>query len=188
MNKIVCVVGMCGSGKSEVSQYLIDKGFRYIRFGQLTMDIIKGRGFEPSEQNERTIREGLRKQHGMGAYAKLNLPKFDAALEQNHVVADGLYSWSEYKILKDHYGLRMLVIAVFAPPEIRYERLVQRKSIDAKMIHRPLTKEQAQSRDYAEIENIEKGGPIAMADYTVLNIETLDRLMAEMDRFHQTFF
>ena len=34
---------------------------------------------------------------------------------------------------------------------------------------RKLTKEEAAKRDYAEIENIEKGGPIAMADFTFIN-------------------
>ena len=34
---------------------------------------------------------------------------------------------------------------------------------------RPLTNEQAEARDIAEIENLEKGGPIAMADHFIMN-------------------
>ena len=41
---------------------------------------------------------------------------------------------------------------------------------------RPLSKEQAKARDYAEIENIEKGGPIAMADIMIINESTQDEL------------
>ena len=39
-----------------------------------------------------------------------------------------------------------------------------------------LTPKQANERDHAEIENLEKGGPIAMADYTIVNEFTLDQL------------
>jgi len=184
MNKIVCIVGMCGSGKTEVAKYLVDKGYSFVRFGQITLDIVIERGLAPTEENERPIREQIRKEHGMGAYATLNLPKFDSLLQQSNVVADGLYSWSEYKILRDHYGPRMIVLAIYAPPEMRYDRLVKRTVIDAKMINRPMTKEQAQARDFAEIEKIEKGGPIAMADYTIVNIEGMDRYKADMDKFY----
>ena len=46
--------------------------------------------------------------------------------------------------------------------------------------NRPLTAEQAQKRDYAEIENIEKGGPIVMADFTVINEETAENLTSKV--------
>lgn len=183
MNKIVCLVGMCGSGKSVVADELIKKGFLFARFGQITLDIVKERGLEPTEENEKTIREGIRKEHGMGAFAILNLPKFDKLLEQGDLVADGLYSWTEYKILKEHYLGRMTVVAVLCPPETRYARLEARTTIDEQMRNRPITTEQAKSRDYAEIENIEKGGPIAMADYNILNIFDLETLKQKTNEF-----
>jgi dephospho-CoA kinase len=37
---------------------------------------------------------------------------------------------------------------------------------------RPLTREESAARDKAEIENLNKGGPIAMADYTLTNEST----------------
>ena len=41
---------------------------------------------------------------------------------------------------------------------------------------RSFTEKEAKARDYAEIENIEKGGPIAMADFTIVNIGTIEEL------------
>jgi len=35
-NKLVCIVGMCGAGKSEVADVFIENGYEYIRFGQIT--------------------------------------------------------------------------------------------------------------------------------------------------------
>ncbi|MDA3799951.1 MAG: AAA family ATPase [Kiritimatiellae bacterium] len=173
MNKFIALVGMTGSGKSVVADFLVnERNFSFVRFGQITLDIVKERGLPPTEENEKKIREEVRSEHGMGAYAILNIPKFDKMLEAGNLVGDGLYSWSEYKILRDKYGDNLVVIAVYAPPKIRYERLVARqlKENDSDMRNRPATKDQAQSRDFAEIENIEKGGPIAMADYTIVNV------------------
>ena len=82
MNKFIAIVGMCGSGKSVLSDELVKKGYYFFRFGQITLDIVKEKGLEPTEQNEKQIRENVRKEHGMSAYAKLNLPKIEKFLEK----------------------------------------------------------------------------------------------------------
>jgi dephospho-CoA kinase len=53
----------------------------------------------------------------------------------------------------------------------------------AKREFRPLTEEEALSRDYAELENLDKGAPIAFADYTVINDGTLDELHQALNKF-----
>jgi dephospho-CoA kinase len=45
---------------------------------------------------------------------------------------------------------------------------------------RPLTLSEAISRDISEIENIEKGGPIAFADYMVINDGTIKELKTKL--------
>lgn len=176
-NKIACIVGMTGAGKSIVADELVREGFAYLRFGQITLDKIKEKGLKINEVNEKKTREGLRKEYGMGAFALLNIPKIDTLLKKSNVVIDGLYSWSEYKILKEKYSDSLYVIAVYAPPKLRYERLKNRSvENDEKKRFRPLTEKEAKARDFAEIENIEKGGPIAMADFTILNTGTIEEL------------
>jgi len=183
MNKLVCLVGMTGSGKSVVADYLVKRGYGFFRFGQITLDIVKERGLEPTEINEKAIRESVRKEHGMGAYAILNIPKIDSLLLKGNVVGDGLYSWSEYKILREKYGDKLVVLAVYSPPSLRYDRLVNRTLLasDKDLRNRPATLESAKARDYAEIENIEKGGPIAMADFTLLNTGSVGELLNSLE-------
>ena len=167
---------MPGAGKSIVADELVKQGYVFVRLGQITLDRLKELGLK-GEENERKIREGLRKEHGMAAFALLNIPKFDEFLKQSNVVGDGLYSWSEYKVLKEKYGDSMYVVAVYAPPEIRYDRLDNRAvENDEKQRFRSFTKEEAKARDFAEIENSEKGGPIAMADFTIINTGTAEEL------------
>lgn len=175
MKKIVCVTGMPGSGKSVVSDYFTQKGYQFVRFGQITLDEVIKRGIKPSERVEKKIREDIRKKHGMAAYAILNYPKFKKLIKKGNVIADGLYSWSEYKYLKNKFGNKMFVVAVFAPPNIRHKRLSKRKmpKSDKNLRHRPFTIKEVKKRDYSEIENLEKGGTIAMADYTIVNTKSL---------------
>ena len=172
---IVAIVGMCGSGKSVAGARLEELGFAKVYFGGLTIEEVKRRGLAVNEQNERAVREELRRTHGMGAFAVLSLPKIETQLAAGkRVLIDGLYSFSEYKILKGKYGAELMIIAVFTPRALRYERLASREV-------RPLTLEEAVSRDYAEIENIEKGGPIALADYTIVNDGTREALIQKLE-------
>ena len=126
------------------------------------MDEVKKRGLPVSEENEKKVREELRKKHGMAAYAILSLPKIKSALTKGNVLIDGLYSWSEYVLLKKEFGDKLIIVAVHASPKTRAERLATRTI-------RPLSSEEVRARDYAEIEQLEKGGPIAMADVVFIN-------------------
>jgi dephospho-CoA kinase len=173
--KVVAVVGMTGSGKSEAAAIFREKGFAAVRFGDITDEEVQKLGLPLTEANERPVRERLRKEHGMDAYARLSVPRIDAARKASHVVVDGLYSWEEYTFLRDHYGADFLVVGVWASPQKRYSRLARRQV-------RPLTPEAAAGRDRAEIENLNKGGPIVMADFTVLNETSLTDLKRQVER------
>ena len=173
--KVVAVVGMAGSGKSEVARLFEEAGFARIRFGDVTDEELKKRGQELNEENERRVRELIREEHGMAAYARLNLPRIEAALANSDVVVDGLYSWEEYIFLKEYYGENLCLVAVWTPPVTRYSRLGER-------LNRPLTPEEAAARDRAEIENMSKGGPIAVADYIITNETSMEDLREQTKR------
>jgi dephospho-CoA kinase len=173
--KIVSIVGMAGAGKSEVSRVFERNGYTLIRFGDVTDEEIRKRGLELNEANEHKIRFLLREEHGMVAYAKLNLTRIDSALKSTNVVIDGLYSWEEYIFLKEHYKDGFCVVAVCASPKTRHARLATRSN-------RRLTPKEAVSRDKEEIEDINKGGPIAMADFTIVNESSREELIKEAER------
>lgn len=175
MMKVVSIVGMAGSGKSEVARVFQNSGFGKIRFGDITDIEIRKRGLDLNEKNERSIRQQLREDHGMAAYAKLSIPRIDVLLKSTEVIVDGLYSWEEYTLLKNRYSNQLVVVAVWAAPETRYRRLSRRPI-------RPLTREEAVSRDFSEIQNINKGGPIAMSDFTIINDSSLENLTKETER------
>lgn len=176
--KVIALVGMAGSGKGTCTTYIAEKyGVPIVHFGNMVYEEVERRGLD-IVQHEREVREDMRKQEGPTVLAKrVGARAQDYLAEgQKGVVLDGLYSWSEYKYLRDLFGDDLAVIAVIAPRQLRYERAVNRK--DAR---RQYTREQIEKRDIEEIENLEKGGPIAMADYTILNNTTAEAMLDSLE-------
>lgn len=165
MNKLIAVVGMSGTGKSVITDYLEKNSWIKLYFGGITYKLMKEAGIERSEdgKNEKIFRENLRKEHGPECYAKFLEPEIDEAIKKGNVVLDGLYSWYEYKyLIKKHQNLKL--ICVITDKDIRYQRVSKRKE-------RPFNRDAIVERDLSEIENLYKGGPIAYADYYILNNE-----------------
>ncbi|MBI2122290.1 MAG: AAA family ATPase [Candidatus Sungbacteria bacterium] len=173
---IIAVVGLIGSGKTEATQKFIEAGFERVGFNDRVYEELDQRGLACIEKNERAVREELRAQEGMGVMAKRSLSKVESALRDGkNVVVESLYSWDEYKIMKERFGEQFRTLAIYAQPEIRYRRLAARPI-------RPLSLENAISRDYAQIENLDQAGPIVMADWTIENIGTREELLAALDK------
>jgi dephospho-CoA kinase len=173
--RVLALVGMPGSGKTLCAKHLEESGYFQFRFGGIVTDEVERRGWEINPENERIVREELRRNEGMDVMAKRALPKLRKGFEtQTTIVIDGLYSFSEYKTLLAEFGAEMVVLAIAAPRSQRYARLAQRPD-------RPLTPEEAQERDWQEIERLEKGGSIAIADYTLVNDESAENLLQKLD-------
>ncbi|HXR50427.1 MAG TPA: AAA family ATPase [Verrucomicrobiae bacterium] len=175
--KVIVFVGMPGAGKSVCVEYLKKKGLPYVYFGGITLDEIKRRGMEVNEASEKFVREDIRAKEGKGAYAVRIIRQIEELFDQGHnkVVVDGLYSWTEYKIFKESFGDNVIIIAIASPRKFRHQRLATR-------VVRPLTEEEANARDYAEIENLEKGGPIANADYFLANETSVEELETDLGK------
>jgi dephospho-CoA kinase len=83
MKKIIAVVGMCGSGKSVVTKYLMEKfSAPKVYFGDFTFERMKEEGLEINHENEKNTREKIRAEMGMGAYAILAKPKIESLIQK----------------------------------------------------------------------------------------------------------
>ena len=176
MKKVIAIVGMPGSGKSEAGVFFKEKGIPVLRFGSITDEGLQAKGLSLTQENEKPFREQLRKELGMAAFAVKMEPKIQASLEENEIVIlDGLYSWEEYLYLADKFPF-FLLLCIYAQPTIRYDRLQLRQV-------RPLSKQEARIRDIAEIEKLNKGGPIAIADFLIINEDTKEDLYQRLEKF-----
>jgi len=161
---VVAVVGLCGTGKSEVVRIFREiVRFEIVYFGGVVIDEIKRRNMEVTEESESLVRTQLRTTHGMAAMAIVRLSQITAALEKNQsVLIDGLYSYSEYRFLETTLSKAPTLVAVHSRRDLRIARLGNRNV-------RPLSEAEMDARDRREIEQMEKAGPIAIADYHILN-------------------
>lgn len=174
--KIIAFTGLPGAGKSEAVNYLTTKGYPKVYFGGVVLSAMKEAGLEWNEVNEKQFREDIRVREGKDFVAKRIITELHGLIDagQKRIVADGLYSWTEYKLLKHEFPGELVVVAIVAPKHIRHHRLTIRPI-------RPLTVEEANERDWSEIENLEKGGPIAIADHYIANDGDLNQLHERLD-------
>ena len=178
--KILAIVGMSGSGKSVAVDYLTSKGYPKVYFGGMIYKEMEKRGIERTEdgESEKNFREMIRETEGKDWVVRQVISETKDLINagQKRIILDGVYSWTEYKTLKHEFPGNLTFVAVVVDKKIRYKRVSMRpdRAFDATAIR---------ERDQSEIENLEKGGPIAAADYYILNngsTEEMDDRLAEI--------
>lgn len=174
--KLIAFVGLAGSGKSSAVEYLTHKNVPKVYFGGVIYKAMAEAGIEVSWESQQVFREEIRKKEGKDFVVKRVVKEIHDLINagQHHIVIDGLYTWSEYRILKHEFAGDMTVVAIVTPKHLRKQRMEKRPE-------RPMTGEEVDQRDWSEIENLEKGGPIAIADYFVHNDKDLAWLHEQID-------
>ena len=150
---------------------MADKNIPKIYFGGMILRAMEEAGIERTADSEREFRERIREKEGKDFVVRRVVKDAKSLIEagQKRIVLDGLYSWTEYKILKKEFPTEMTVVAVVLPKKLRHKRVGERKE-------RPFNTREINERDWSEIENLEKGGPIANADYFIDNSGTMEEL------------
>jgi dephospho-CoA kinase len=174
--KILAFVGLPGAGKSAAVDYFTDKGYPKVYFGGVVFQAMRDEGIEITPHSEKAFRTSFRERYGKDVVVKSIIEQIHnlADAGQHHIIADGLYTWTEYKALQHAFPGSLTVVAVVAPRHVRYHRLAQRPI-------RPFTAQQSYDRDVHEIENLEKGGPIAIADHYVINDGSIKELNVQLN-------
>jgi dephospho-CoA kinase len=174
--KIVAFVGLTGSGKSSAVEYLTSKGYPKVYFGGVIYQAMEEAGIERTAESETKFREEIREREGKDFVVNRIVTQIRDLIDagQHRIIADGIYTWTEYKIMKREFPGELTVVAVVAPKHLRHHRLTTRTE-------RPYTLEEANLRDWSEIENLEKGGPIAIADHYIINNGNLDHFHEQID-------
>ncbi len=173
--KIIAFVGLAGSGKSSAVEYLTEKHIPKIYFGGIIYKAMSEAGIEVTWESQQKFREEIREREGKDFVVKRAIKEARDLIGagQHRIVLDGLYSWSEYKILKHEFPGEMTVIAIVTPKHERKTRMAKRPE-------RPMSSQEVDERDWTEIENLEKGGPIAIADYFIHNDKDVDWLHSQL--------
>jgi dephospho-CoA kinase len=119
--KLIVTVGMPGSGKDELVEVARGMGLATLKMGDLVRDETRRRGLALNISNVSRIANEEREKHGPGIWAQRAVPK----LIETKMLVDGCRSDSEVGIFRHNFG-DLFVLGIFASPENRYERLMQR--------------------------------------------------------------
>jgi dephospho-CoA kinase len=173
--KIVAFVGLAGSGKSTAVEYFTEKGYPKVYFGGVILQAMAEAGVERTAASEEKFREAIREQEGKDFVVNKIVDQIRhlADAGQHRIIADGLYTWTEFQVLKKAFPGELSLVAIVTPRHLRYHRLSERAI-------RPFTATEAHERDITEIEHLEKGGPIAIADHYVINDGSVEQLHGKL--------
>lgn len=122
---IIGITGTQGSGKGEVVNYLEKKGFIHFSARTFLLEEMKRRNVEIIRDNMTTVANDLRKKYSP-SYIIESLFKQAEASGKNCVI-ESVRALGELSFLRKQNNFYLLAVA--ADTKIRYERILQRKSV-----------------------------------------------------------
>ena len=122
---IICITGMPGSGKTTAAAMLKSKGFRVIEMSDFARALMRKKRMDINVKSLAEFINGLKKESGMDILAKLTAEKIP---RNRNTVINGVRNMAEIRYLRKRFGTSLLIIAIIAPPKMRYKRLSVRSS------------------------------------------------------------
>lgn len=179
--KILAFVGLTGSGKTTAVEHFTSLGFPKVYFGGIIYQAMAEAGIAKGEENETKFRVEIREKEGADFVVKRIIKQIHDLVDagQHRIIADGVYTWDEYKALKHEFPGKTSIIAITSPKQLRYLWLESRED-------RPQTPQISAARDQHEIETLQKGGPIAAADFFIMNNGSIEHFYEQLDSVTRT--
>ncbi len=171
---VVGLAGMPGAGKSVVVNVAKEKGYGVVVMGDEVREEARKKGLEPTPENIGGLMLELRRVDGEASIAKRCVPKIRGEAKSK-VVVDGIRSLAEVEEFRKNFR-NFVLVAVHSSPKTRFKRLYHRQRSDD-----PKDWEVFHERDMREL-SVGLGDAIAMAEYMIVNEESLDVVKKEIRR------
>jgi dephospho-CoA kinase len=168
---VVGVVGLQGSGKTEVSKVAAKLDIPRVRMGDVVWEECRRRGLEVNEANVGAVANELRQREGLDAIAKRCVPLIKKQGKgKKAVLVDGIRGIAEVEEYRRVFGDRFYLLATWASERIRYGRVAARGREDDAASLKAFREKDARELGWG------LGGAIALADFILINEGTLEEL------------
>jgi dephospho-CoA kinase len=175
--KIIGVVGLNGSGKDEVVNYLNKKyNVPLISVGDIVRGLAAQEGIEPTRDNLNAITKTCFKRFGQGYFVKQVAEKI---LREKWTAAgiSGIRSPEDAAILKEIFKQDFVLINVYiSDSRVRYDRIFKRGTKRDQSTYEDFLRQDKISQDLFHIQDTTK-----LADYSVPNDGSLEDLHKSID-------
>ena len=166
--KAILITGMPGSGKGIFTKIANELGIPVIVMGELVFEETKKRGYELTPSNIASVAKSLRIEYGNEAVAILVLNKIrdyynEGKLNSDKIIViEGLRSKEEFEVFKRSFK-KVILAAILASQEIRYQRIIRRNRVDQEKDFDALAR-----RDMRELV-FGLGELVSIADFHIFN-------------------
>jgi dephospho-CoA kinase len=169
--EIIGIVGLHGSGKTEVARTLAEFDVPIVRMGDVVWEEVERRGQKISESAVAAVADELREREGLGAIAKRCVPLIESRGKgKRAVVVDGIRGMAEVDEFRRYFGDSFHLLAIWANEQIRYSRVSSRGRADDVM-----SLESFREKDRREL-GWGLGEALTLADFIIVNEGTLEEL------------
>ena len=163
---------MPAAGKEEFQKVAAAEGYVIVRMGDVVRGEARRRGLPITDAAVGGMAHTEREKHGAAIWAERTIPHARA----ERVCIDGLRSAAELATFRNAFGRGLVVFAVTAPPEMRWQRVQRRRRADDATSWGEFLRRDARERGWG-LEEV-----IAAADVRIVNEGTLEEFYEHVRR------
>ena len=176
---IIGITGTNGSGKGTVVDFLVqEKGFVHYSVRGYLLEIIRQKGLPENRDSMISVANTLREENDSPSYIIDQL--FERAEQSGrNCIIESIRTIGEIKSLKAKG--KFYLIAVEADPEIRYQRILLRKSETDQISYETFLENEKREMGSDDPNKQNLLACIDMADFVLINDGNIDELIAQTD-------
>lgn len=180
---IIGLTGSLAAGKGVVSNYLKEKGFVYLSLSDELREIAKELKIELTRKNLQDLGNKLREEKGSGVLAEHVSNKIKNQ-EYKKAIVDGIRNPEEVNVLRKLKDFSL--VAVDAPQEIRFERLVSRNRESDPQTWEEFVFVDNRDKGIGEPESGQGVGKcMALADVKLINSGSFDEVQEDVKNLYE---
>lgn len=181
---IIGITGTDGAGKGAAVAYLVkQKGFTHYSSRDFIVTEIKRQGLPIDRNQMRLTANEMRAAEGNEFVVRRAYEQAQTEGSTN-VVIESVRALAEAEFLKQQEGV---LLAIDAPPELRYERVQKRRSASDQVSFEQFLTHEALEKNDPDPHGMQKAKVMEIADWTIMNDGTMDDLHTQIESFLATY-